>query len=77
MEKRIEKKRYISVEEFAIRCNLKKNTIIKNIEKIYGTVKIDDNYLISDTARYPFNIRNNSLKSLLIKSQVEIEKSFS
>ena len=62
MEKRIEKEEYISVEEFASRYNLKKDTIIKNIGKIYGTVQIGNNYLIPDTARYPFNVRNNSLK---------------
>ena len=70
MEKRVEKKGYISVEEFAIRCNLKKNTIINNIEKIYGTIKIGNNYLISDTARYPFNVRNNFLKTRMDKIYV-------
>ncbi len=55
------KEKYISVQAFANRYNLKTDTVKKNINRIAGIKLIDNEYLIPDSSRYPYNIGRNKL----------------
>lgn len=54
---------YISIEEFAKRYKISPNTIIKKHKDIPGIMISNGQYWAVDSARYPYNPRNSSLKT--------------
>ena len=54
-------KEYITIQDFANKCDLKENTIIKNIRKIPGAEPIVDGYRFLSGTRYPYNMRSTKL----------------
>lgn len=53
----------ISLEVFANRYNKKEETVKRNISKIPGAIKKENIDYFCDSARYPYSLRNNKMKT--------------
>jgi hypothetical protein len=62
-KKKTKTKEYIEPQCFAKRYGYKEETIKKNIDKISGAKKENYEYLIPDSARYPYNVGRTSIKT--------------
>ncbi len=53
----------VDIETFASRYKIKVETVKKNINQIVGAKKDGKDYIIPDSARYPYRIGNTSIKT--------------